>query len=129
METYPSELLLIVFAALLAPLLAGIPKNFRLPVVVMEIFLGVLIGPHGFALATSNGIVSTLSELGLTFLLFMVGLEINFDKIRGRPLTLAISGWFLSFFVALMAMYSFSSIGLIETPPLLGDRKDSFVNE
>jgi Kef-type K+ transport system membrane component KefB len=39
--------------------------------------------------------------LGLTFLLFMVGLEIDFDKVRGRPLTLAVGGWCLSLFVAL----------------------------
>jgi Kef-type K+ transport system membrane component KefB len=119
METYPSELLLIAFVAMLAPLLAGIPKNFRLPVVVIEVILGILIGPHVFGMATPVGMIGTLGELGLTFLLFMVGLEIDFDKIRGKPLSLAIGGWFLSLFVALICMYFFSTIGLIQTPPLL----------
>jgi Kef-type K+ transport system membrane component KefB len=119
MESYPSELLLIAFVAMLAPLLAELPSGFRLPVVVLEVILGILIGPHVFHLASPDGMIGTLGELGLTFLLFMVGLEIDFDKIRGRPLSLAVGGWFLSFFVALVCMFFFSVIGLIQSPPLL----------
>jgi len=119
MESYPSELLLIAFVAMLAPLLTELPKGFRIPVVVLEIILGILIGPQAFNLATPDGMIGTLGELGLTFLLFMVGLEIDFDKIRGRPLSLAVGGWFLSLAVALLCMFFFSAIGLIQTPPLL----------
>jgi Kef-type K+ transport system membrane component KefB len=119
MEAYPFELLLIAGAAMLAPLLAELTHNFRIPVVVLEIILGVLIGPHIFNLASPTGMIGTLGTLGLTFLLFMVGLEIDFDKIRGRPLLLASGGWFLSLFVALICMFFFSAIGLIQTPPLL----------
>jgi len=119
MEAYPSELLLIAFVAMLAPLLAELPRSFRIPVVVLEVILGILIGPHVFYLTSPDGMIGTLGELGLTFLLFMVGLEIDFDKIRGRPLSLAVSGWFLSFFVALICMFFFQAIGLIQTSPLL----------
>lgn len=119
MEAYPSELLLIVFVAMLAPLLAGLPAGFRLPVVVVEIFLGILIGPHVFQLANPDGMIETLAELGLTFLLFLVGLDINLDKIRGKPLSLALCGWFLSFILAMLCMFFFSAIGLIQTPPVL----------
>ncbi|WP_374089209.1 cation:proton antiporter [Methylomicrobium lacus] len=119
MEAYPSELLLIAFVAMLAPLLAELPTGFRLPVVVIEIILGITIGPQMFHLASPDGMIGTLGELGLAFLLFMVGLEIDFDKIRGRPLSLAVGGWFLSFFVAMVCMYFFHAIGLIQTPPLL----------
>jgi len=119
METYPSELLIIAFVAMLAPLLAEWPKGFRLPVVALEIFLGILIGPHIFNLAEPDGMIGTLGELGLTFLLFMVGFEINLDEIRGKPLTLAVGGWFLSFFLAITCMFFFNVIGLIQTPPLL----------
>ncbi len=45
MEAYPSELLLIAFVAMLAPLLAELPSSFRIPVVVLEVILGILIGP------------------------------------------------------------------------------------
>ena len=119
MESYPTELLLIAFVAMLAPLLAELPRHFRLPVVVLEVILGILIGPQVFHLASPDGMTGTLGELGLTFLLFMVGLEIDFDKIRGRPLSLAVGGWFLSLFVAMVCMFFFSVIGLIQTPPVL----------
>jgi Kef-type K+ transport system membrane component KefB len=119
MESYPSELLLIAFVAMLAPILAELPRNLRLPVVVLEIFLGILIGPQIFHLAVPDGMIGTLGELGLTFLLFMVGLEIDFDRIRGRPLSLAVGGWLFSFVVALVCMYFFNVIGLIQAPPLL----------
>ena len=119
MEAYPSELLLIAFVAMLAPLLAELPSAVRIPVVVLEIILGLLIGPHVFNFASPEGMVGTLGELGLAFLLFMVGLEIDFDKIRGRPLSLAIGGWFLTFFLAMVCMFIFNIIGLIETPIIL----------
>jgi len=119
MEAYPSELLLIAFVAMLAPFLAELPSAFRLPVVVFEVIMGILIGPHVFHMASPDGMIGTLGELGLTFLLFMVGLEIDFDKIRGRPLSLAVGGWFLSLFVAMVCMFFFSVIGLIQTPPVL----------
>ncbi|MBL6986640.1 MAG: cation:proton antiporter [Methylobacter sp.] len=119
MEAYPSELLLIVFVAMLAPLLAYLPKGYRFPVVVLEIFLGILIGPQMLHWASPDGIVAMLGELGLTFLLFMVGLEIDFDKIRGKPLSLAVGSWFITFFLAMICMFLFNVIGLINTPPIL----------
>ncbi|MDD2660684.1 MAG: cation:proton antiporter [Methylococcales bacterium] len=119
MEAYPSELLLIAFVAMLAPLLAGLPSGFRVPVVALEVVLGMLIGPHVFNFATPDGMVGTLGELGLAFLIFMVGLEIDFGKIRGRPLSLAVGGWFVSFFLALACMFFFNAIGLIQTPVIL----------
>ena len=119
MEAYPSELLLIAFVAMLAPLLAELPKGFRVPVVVLEVLLGILIGPHVFNLASPTGMIGTLGELGLAFLIFLVGLEIDFDKIRGRPLSLAVGGWFLSFLLAMVCMFFFNSIGLTQTPIIL----------
>ena len=55
MEAYPSELLLIAFVAMLAPLLAELPSSFRIPVVVLEVILGILIGPHVFNLTSPDG--------------------------------------------------------------------------
>lgn len=119
MENFPSELLIIMFVAMLAPLIAEWNTKFRMPVIVVEIFLGILIGPHVFNLASLDSFINTLAQLGLAFLLFLVGLEIDIAKIRGKPLTLAITGWLLSFAVAVVLMVFFNAIGLIVTPPLI----------
>lgn len=119
MEAYPSELLLITFVAMLAPLLAELPGSVRFPVVVLEVVLGILIGPHVFHLANPDGLIAMLGQLGLTFLLFLVGLEIDFDKIRGKPLSLAVGSWFITFLLSIVCMFIFNVIGLIRTPPLL----------
>lgn len=119
MQSLHSELFFIALAAALAPLLTQIPKSFRMPVLVGEILLGMLIGPHISNLVSTGGLVELLGELGLTYLLFMVGLEINLDELHGKTLNLAVSGWLLSFIIAMLFMYMFQSIGLISAPPIL----------
>ena len=118
MESYRIDLFFIALAAALAPLLAQLPKRLRLPIVVVELSLGIFIGPHILNLVNADGLVGTMGELGLTFLLFMVGLEINFKEIQGKPLTLAVGGWFLSLMVAIVFMFIANSLGLIKTPLL-----------
>lgn len=119
MEPYRTELFFIAFAAALAPLLSRIPQRFRMPSVVVEILLGMLIGPQILNLASSDGLVAMLGELGLTFLLFMVGFEIKLDQLQGKVLTLAVGGWLLSFVLAMFSMLFFHAIGLIQIPPFL----------
>ena len=118
MELYRTEIFFIALAAAIAPFLAQLPNRFRLPIVVVELLLGIFIGPHMLNLVNADGLVGTMGELGLTFLLFMVGLEINFNEIQGKPLTLAVGGWLLSFVLAMICMSVANSIGLIRTPLL-----------
>ena len=119
MESIHTELFFIALAAALAPLLIQIPTQFRMPLVVAEILLGMLIGPHILNLVSTDGLVALLGELGLTYLLFMVGLEIDLEHMQGKSLTLAASGWVMSFLLALIFMLMFQSIGLIKAPPIL----------
>lgn len=118
MESYRIDLFLVAFAAALAPFLAGLPVRARLPVVVVELLLGMLLGPHVLGLADADGLIGTLGELGLTFLLFMVGLETNIGEVRGRPLQLAAGGWLGSFALALLCTYLLHGSGFIQTPLL-----------
>lgn len=119
METYHVELLLLAFVAVLAPVLAELPRNVRIPTVVLEIFLGIFIGPSVFNLADTDGLIGPLSEIGLTFLLFMVGFEVDLGAIKGKPLSLAVGGWFFSFLLGLLCMFLLHATGLIQAPPVL----------
>lgn len=119
MDSLRFELFVIALVAAVAPLLAEWPTRFRMPIVAVEMLLGILIGPHVLELASPDGLVGMLGELGLTFLLFMVGLEIDLGDMRGKPLNLAVGGWFLSFGIAMVCMFVVHAIGLIKAPPLM----------
>lgn len=62
---------------------------FHQPVVLGYIFAGLIIGPHFLStpLITNEESIHTLSELGVIFLLFALGLEFNFRKIRRIGIT------------------------------------------
>jgi Kef-type K+ transport system membrane component KefB len=57
--------------------------------------------------------------IGLAFLLFLAGLEIEFDRLRGQVLRLTMLGFALSFSIALLAALLLKGTGLIETPLLV----------
>jgi Kef-type K+ transport system membrane component KefB len=94
--------LAIVVAAALAgtlPAVAGM-RNVFIPVVVVELVLGVAIGPQGLDLAHVNPFTEFFSDLGLGMLFFFAGYEIDIARIRGEPLRLALLGWALSLAIA-----------------------------
>jgi Kef-type K+ transport system membrane component KefB len=91
-----SSLLVIAAVAVAAPIVADYLPRIRVPVVVLELVLGIVVGPQVLDLAKTGGIVDTLATFGLAFLFFLAGLEINFDRVRGRPLELATVGWLAS---------------------------------
>jgi Kef-type K+ transport system membrane component KefB len=91
---------IVVIAALAAVTVAIVPRRFAPPVVVLELFLGILIGPEVLGLAKSDPFIDFFSSLGLGMLFFFAGYEIDFDRIRGQPLELGALGWLLSIVIA-----------------------------
>ncbi|HET9677300.1 MAG TPA: cation:proton antiporter, partial [Solirubrobacterales bacterium] len=91
---------IVVVAALGAIIVAVAPKRFAPPVVVLELMLGILIGPHVFGLAHPGDFIEFFSNLGLGMLFFFAGYEIDLQRIAGLPLRLAAFGWALSLAIA-----------------------------
>jgi len=92
-----SSLVLIPRIAALAPLLsAGLVPVVRIPIVVFEIVLGVLLGPSILGWVQPTEFVSSLAQFGLAMLFFLAGNEIDFERIRGRPLNRSVLGWLIS---------------------------------
>jgi Kef-type K+ transport system membrane component KefB len=113
-------LFVILFVAALAPLLVDLPKRIRVPIVVAEITFGILIGPEVFGFAEPDGVVDFLSDVGLTFLFFLAGLEVDFDRIRGRPARLGASGWVLSAAIAITIAGVLQATGFVISELLVG---------
>jgi Kef-type K+ transport system membrane component KefB len=87
---------IVMVAAVAAIVVAVVPRRFAPPVVVLELMLGILIGPHVLKIAHTDDFVEFFSNLGLGMLFFFAGYEIDFERIRGRPLELGALGWALS---------------------------------
>jgi Kef-type K+ transport system membrane component KefB len=89
--------LVIVSAAAVGALISAlVAPRLVLPVVVVELILGILIGPQVGDLAHIDAATKFFSNLGLGMLFFFAGYEIDFERIKGRPLALATGGWLVS---------------------------------
>ena len=97
----PGAFLAIVAAAALAGTVAAMvsARGLVIPVVVIELLLGVVLGPHVLGLAV-NPVITFFSDLGLGLLFFFAGYEIDLRRIQGRPLRLGLTGWAISLALA-----------------------------
>lgn len=83
-----TNLLIVAALAFAAPFLLGLAPRLRLPAVVLEILAGIVVGPSGLGWVKVDQPVSILSLLGLSFLLFLAGMEIDIKRLRGQALRL-----------------------------------------
>src|SRR5215831_17554902 len=114
-----SGLLLVAVVAFLAPLLLALTPARRLPIIVLEIVAGIIIGPSVLGWVKVDLPISILSVLGLAFLLFLAGLEVELERLRGRLLTFVGSAFLLSFGLALLAGYGLYLAGQVISPLLI----------
>ncbi len=75
-------------------------RRLLLPSVVLELLLGILVGPHVLDIVGVNGLLQFFSDLGLGMLFFFAGYEIDLRRIAGRPLEVALAGWAVSLVLA-----------------------------
>src|SRR4051794_5800073 len=113
-------LLLVAAVAFAAPFVLGLFPRLRLPSVVLEIVLGIVIGPSVLGWVEIDAPIQVLSLIGLAFLLFLAGLEIELEHLRGRLLRLAAGGWAISFALAVVAGFILQGAGLVDSPVLVG---------
>lgn len=90
-------IVLIPALAVIAPLAArAIGPWVRVPVVVFELVLGIVVGPSLLGWTGPSEFIDLLSEFGLAMLFFVAGTEIEFAALRGRSGRRAIGGWVIS---------------------------------
>lgn len=114
------SLVVILAAAVAAPLLGELARRIGLSIVVIEVALGVAIGPQGLGWAEVEASVPFIARLGMAFLFFLAGLEIDLVAIRGRPLRMATAGWLGTFALTLAAAFAARSFGLIDAWLVVG---------
>jgi Kef-type K+ transport system membrane component KefB len=87
---------IVLVAAIAAITVAIVPKGMAPPVVVLELVLGIVIGPQVLDFAHSSDFIEFFSNLGLGMLFYFAGYEIDFERIKGAPMKLGALGWALS---------------------------------
>ena len=119
MEISFENLLIVVAAGFAAPMLLGLVPGLRLPSVVLEIVLGILIGPAVLGWVEVDEPVEVLALVGLAFLLFLAGLEIDLAALRGRLLRAAGLGFAVSLGLAVVAGLVLDLAGIADEPLLI----------
>jgi len=114
-----TNLLIVCVVAFAAPFLLGLFPGVRLPSVVLEIVAGIVVGPSVLRLVEADQAVAVVALIGLTFVLFLAGLEIDFSRLRGPVLRLTLLGFGLSFGLAVAVSLGLSAAGLVDTPLLV----------
>ena len=113
------NLLGILVLAVVAPLVAAVLPRVRVPAVVLEIVLGIAVGPHGLGWLSPDLAVQVVALLGLAMLLFLAGLEVDVRAWRGRLLGAIVVGYGLSLAVGYAVGWALRPVGWIDHPVLL----------
>lgn len=120
MELHFSDLLIVVAAGFAAPFALGFVPALRLPSIVLELVLGIVLGPSALGWVHVDQPVAVMSLIGLAVLLFLAGLEIELDKLRGPVLRYTLVGFLLSFVIAVVLGLLLKSGGVVKQPVFLG---------
>jgi Kef-type K+ transport system membrane component KefB len=108
-------LLIVVAAGFAAPFLLGLAPGLRVPAVVLEIVAGIVIGPSVLGWVEIDATIEVLATLGLAFLLFLGGLEVDFRALRGRLLGLTLRGYAVSLLLGVAVSFALG----VQTPLLV----------
>jgi Kef-type K+ transport system membrane component KefB len=114
-----NSVLILAAVAVLVPLVLGLAPRLPVPGAVLEVIAGIVIGPSVLGWVRIDAPVQVLSDLGLGMLLFLAGLEIDIERLRGPLARLAISAFAVSAVLALLCAYAFRLGGQARQPLLL----------
>lgn len=114
-----TNLLMVAVIALIAPLTLGLAPRLRLPAVVLEIVAGIVVGPQVLDWVEVDLPISIVSLLGLAFLLFLAGLEIDVHQLRGQMLRLALLGYAATLVLGITVGTVLDGVGWVKSPGLV----------
>src|SRR5574338_1375492 len=96
------SVVLVLAASTLGALFSRLSGRIVLPTVVVEIVLGMVIGPELLDIAHVNLYLTAFANIGLAFLFFFAGLEVVEERVPRRAVRLGTGGWVVSLAIALL---------------------------
>lgn len=112
-------LLVVSLIAVAAPLVAAAIPRIKVPSVVVEILAGIVVGPSVLGWVEVDQPIAVLALVGLAFLLFLAGLEIDLAGLQGDLLRLPLLGFAVTLALGLAAGLAFSAAGWVRNPLFL----------
>jgi Kef-type K+ transport system membrane component KefB len=109
------SLAVVAVAAFVAPLAIDRVRRFRIPVAVVEIILGMVIGPHVLGWADIDEPVQVLALLGLAFVLFLAGFELDLRELRGQLARVAGLGFLCTLACGVAVGVAFQQADLVDS--------------
>jgi Kef-type K+ transport system membrane component KefB len=109
----------VLAVAVAAPILAALFPQLRVPTIVLEFVLGVIIGPDVLGWVQIDEPLEVLSFLALGFLLFTAGTEVEMRSLRGPVLVKALVAYAISFAIAVALAVALQAADVILTPTLI----------
>jgi len=115
-----NNLLWVALVALAAPLVVGSMPRLRIPAVLAEIIGGIAVGPSVLGWVDADLAVEIVALIGLAFLLFVGGTEIDPARLRGAAMRRAGMAYLITVVLALGAGGVAAWLGLTSSPLLVG---------
>jgi Kef-type K+ transport system membrane component KefB len=109
-------LLIVCLIAVAAPIVVATVRWLRVPSVVLEIVAGIVVGPSVLGWVKIDPPIQILSLIGLAFLLFLAGLEIDLMRLKGEVLRLTLWGFALTLLLGFGSGLVFHGIGWVHSP-------------
>lgn len=113
-------LLVIAVIAFTAPLLTTLAPWLRLPTLVIEILLGIVVGPQVLNLVEITAPIQLISDIGLASLIFLAGFELDPARVVGTPMRLAVTGWAMSVGLGLAAAAALIATDIVQAELYVG---------
>jgi Kef-type K+ transport system membrane component KefB len=115
MESIPGldDLAWIMALAAIAPILVGLLPAPRPPEVVLLLIGGMVLGPFILNVVTDTEAINLIVQIGLGFLFFFAGYEIDTRLLKEPPGKLAAIAWTISIVIALTASIVATKLGYV----------------
>src|SRR5262245_14215364 len=113
------NLLGVATIAFCVPFILGFFPRVRIPSVTLELVAGIIVGPAVLGWIEPGPVVTVMASIGVAFLLFLAGLELELHVMKGAPLVRGSLSFLLSFALALVLMTPLGLSGFILSPLLV----------
>jgi Kef-type K+ transport system membrane component KefB len=113
------NLLGVATIAFCVPFVLGFFPRVRIHSVPLELVAGIIVGPAVLGWIQPGPVVSIMASIGVAFLLFLAGLELDLHVLKGAPLVRGSLSFLLSFALAFALMMPLGASGFILSPLLV----------